>query len=98
MPVDHLADRRQLCPDQQRIAAHGNAPDLGVTEGAAGQVDVLTALFPGIAAPMVAVVIPANLNLCVLVTDGGRAQARFWRGGFGRLELLCSSKRNKSCS
>lgn len=62
MPVGRLADRRQLCPDQQRIAAHGNAhampPDLGFTEGVSRQAEALTALFPGIAAPTVAVVIP----------------------------------------
>lgn len=79
------------------------ARDLGVTEGASVQAEALTTLFPGIAAPTAAVVIAANLNLCVLVTmaarhRGGKAQARFWRGGFGRLQLLRSSKRNKSCS
>ncbi|NSZ03302.1 hypothetical protein G6M70_21945 [Agrobacterium tumefaciens] len=25
MPIDHLVKRRRLCPDQLRIAAHGNA-------------------------------------------------------------------------
>lgn len=49
------------------------ARDLGVTEGAAGQVEVLT-LFPGIAAPTVAVVIPQSEPL----RSGYR-----WRQGTG---------------
>lgn len=57
------------------------AADLGVTEGAAGQAVTLTALFAGIAAPTVALIIGRldrkliNLFLCVLVIASNVAVA-----------------------
>jgi DHA1 family purine ribonucleoside efflux pump-like MFS transporter len=57
------------------------AADLGVTEGAAGQAVTLTALFAGIAAPTVALIIGRldrkliNLALCVLVIASNIAVA-----------------------
>ena len=57
------------------------AADLGVTEGAAGQAVTLTALFAGIAAPTVALIIGRvdrkliNLLLCVLVIASNIAVA-----------------------
>lgn len=57
------------------------AADLGVSEGAAGQAVTLTALFAGIAAPTVALVIGRldrkliNLTLCILVIASNMAVA-----------------------
>lgn len=57
------------------------AADLGVTEGAAGQAVTLTALFAGVAAPTVALIIGSidrkliNLALCVLVIASNIAVA-----------------------
>ncbi|MCG7505092.1 MFS transporter [Mesorhizobium retamae] len=57
------------------------AADLGVTEGAAGQAVTLTALFAGVAAPTVALIIGRidrkliNLALCVLVIASNTAVA-----------------------
>lgn len=57
------------------------AADLGVTEGAAGQAVTLTALFAGIAAPTVALIIGRldrkliNLTLCILVIASNIAVA-----------------------
>ena len=57
------------------------ATDLGVTEGAAGQAVTITALFAGIAAPTVALVIGrldrklVNLILCILVVASNIAVA-----------------------
>lgn len=57
------------------------AADLGITEGAAGQAVTLTAIFAGIAAPTVALVIGRvdrkliNLTLCILVIASNIAVA-----------------------
>jgi DHA1 family purine ribonucleoside efflux pump-like MFS transporter len=60
------------------------ARDIGVTEGVAGQVVTLTAIFAGLAAPTVALIIgrldrkPITLALCALVIISNIAAALAW--------------------